>query len=143
MKTRVINIHHKVPYDQYIGRGGKFGNPFSHLKGTRALYQVATRDEAVDAFLLWLLEQPALIEDAYRELRGKTLGCFCKPKRCHGDIYVMLIEFIDEYLREIQAHMRENRVGFGKAASDVFKKKRAAMLPNRPDWLSKILDSGV
>ena len=20
------------------------------------------------------------------ELRGKTLGCFCKPKDCHGDI---------------------------------------------------------
>ncbi len=26
------------------------------------------------------------------ELRGKTLGCFCKPGRCHGDVIVEWIE---------------------------------------------------
>jgi hypothetical protein len=24
------------------------------------------------------------------ELKGKTLGCWCKPKTCHGDILVKL-----------------------------------------------------
>ena len=24
------------------------------------------------------------------ELKGKTLGCFCKPKSCHGDVLVEL-----------------------------------------------------
>ena len=24
------------------------------------------------------------------ELSGKTLGCWCKPKRCHGDVLVKL-----------------------------------------------------
>ena len=26
------------------------------------------------------------------ELKGKTLGCFCKPQPCHGDILIKLIE---------------------------------------------------
>lgn len=26
------------------------------------------------------------------ELRGKRLGCFCKPKACHGDIIVEYLE---------------------------------------------------
>lgn len=28
--------------------------------------------------------------DSLRELKGKTLGCFCKPLRCHGDFLAML-----------------------------------------------------
>ena len=29
-------------------------------------------------------------EDAKKELKGKTLGCFCAPKACHGDILLAL-----------------------------------------------------
>ncbi|MDD2495745.1 MAG: DUF4326 domain-containing protein, partial [Tissierellia bacterium] len=25
------------------------------------------------------------------ELRGKTLGCYCKPLRCHGDFLAKLV----------------------------------------------------
>jgi hypothetical protein len=28
-------------------------------------------------------------------LKGKVLGCFCKPKECHGDILVELVEKLD------------------------------------------------
>jgi len=30
-------------------------------------------------------------------LAGKTLGCFCKPKRCHGDF---LVEQVKKYLEK-------------------------------------------
>lgn len=30
------------------------------------------------------------------ELRGQTLGCWCKPQPCHGDV---LIKLLDEYLQ--------------------------------------------
>ena len=30
-------------------------------------------------------EQAALVEKAKQELRGKVLGCWCKPLDCHGD----------------------------------------------------------
>lgn len=32
------------------------------------------------------------------KLKGKTLGCWCKPKSCHGDI---LIKLINEYSNDI------------------------------------------
>ena len=36
-----------------------------------------------------------LLEDQVNsldELKDKRLGCFCKPKSCHGDILIELIE---------------------------------------------------
>ena len=39
----------------------------------------------------WLLQtNPQLISDICRELRNKTLGCFCAPLDCHGDLLVRI-----------------------------------------------------
>ena len=51
---------------------------------------VSSRDEAIESYHDWLLKQPQLLKDLY-ELKGKTLGCFCKPKQCHGDVLVELV----------------------------------------------------
>lgn len=92
-KTRVVNKY-KEPYDVYIGRGSKWGNPFSHRQGTKAQFVVATREEAIEKYREWLMKQPHLLA-SLNELRGKTLGCFCKPKSCHGDVLVELIETME------------------------------------------------
>lgn len=73
----VVNCR-KSKYDVYIGRPSKWGNPFTIGKH-------GTRDEVCDKFEKWFLEQPELVEECKKELRGKILGCFCSPKRCHGD----------------------------------------------------------
>jgi hypothetical protein len=88
--TRVVHSK-RDSYDVYIGRPSKWGNPFSHKNGTRARFKVATRDEAVDAYAEWIKTQPHLMA-ALPELRGKTLGCWCAPQRCHGDVLAMLAE---------------------------------------------------
>ena len=83
-----------APHDVYIGRGrgGIWGNPFSHKAGTLAEFQVASRDEAVDKHLAWLRTQPELLAKL-GELKGKTLGCFCEAdERCHGDNLIQLID---------------------------------------------------
>lgn len=87
--TRVVHCR-KEPYDVYIGRGSKWGNPWTHLplEGTQAEYQVATREDAIDAYERYLLDSE-LIHDL-RELKGQRLGCYCKPKACHGDILARL-----------------------------------------------------
>lgn len=91
-QTRVVNKKSGEAYDVYIGRGSKWGNPFTHLKGkTQAQFQVATRDESVESYRAWVLTQPELMADLH-ELRGKTLACFCKPARCHGDILAELAD---------------------------------------------------
>lgn len=45
-KTSIVNKHHKLPYDIYIGRGSKWGNPFSHMDGTTAKFKVLTRKKS-------------------------------------------------------------------------------------------------
>lgn len=90
--TTVVNKY-KHPYDVYIGRGSKWGNPYSHLQGTQAKYVVSNRQEAVDKFQEYILygEGQYLLNDLH-ELQNKTLGCFCKPQACHGDILVELVD---------------------------------------------------
>jgi hypothetical protein len=92
--TRVVNKY-KENYDIYIGRGSIWGNPFSHLDNTLALFKVASREEAVSKYEEYLLSKPELMAKL-SELKEKTLGCFCKPKSCHGDILVKYINMLPE-----------------------------------------------
>lgn len=77
-ETTVVNCR-TDDYDVYIGRGSKWGNPFV-MRGKSE----AERNRVCDAYEVWFMNQPSLVNDLH-ELRGKILGCYCKPKRCHGD----------------------------------------------------------
>lgn len=98
MTTRVVNKY-KEEYDEYIGRGSKWGNPFSHLDGTKATYKVNSRDDAVKQYAkhLWKqMKSGEVTKEDLLSLDGKRLGCFCKPKACHGDVIVKAIDWIKE-----------------------------------------------
>jgi hypothetical protein len=85
-------VHCKVEsYDVYIGRGSKWGNPFSHIAGTQARWLVPSRAEAIRRYALWIKEQSHLMSSLH-ELKGKVLGCWCKPLACHGDVLVELVK---------------------------------------------------
>lgn len=75
----------KAAYDVYIGRPSIFGNPYSHKEGTKAIYKVDTREEAVAKFEEYLLQNPTLMAEV-KKLKGKTLGCWCAPLLCHGSV---------------------------------------------------------
>lgn len=89
--TRVVHCK-KEKYDVNIGRPSKWGNPFTHItnKHTMAQTIVGSRQEAIEKYREWILQQPELINSLH-ELKGKTLGCWCKPAACHGDILIELI----------------------------------------------------
>ena len=95
-ETRVVNKY-KESYDIYIGRGSKWGNPFTHIsdKKTKAEFIVDTREQAIESYREWIVKQPQLLKGLH-ELKGKTLGCFCKPKICHGDTLVELVNELGE-----------------------------------------------
>lgn len=97
---KVVNLN-KSPYDVYIGRGSKWGNPYTHKEGTLAEFIVPTREEAIAKYQEYLINKPELFSQL-PELKGKVLGCFCKPKSCHGDILKQLCEshFPDELVLE-------------------------------------------
>lgn len=80
----------KEPYDVYIGRGSKFGNPYSHLPNSAAPFPVETREDAIRLYEEWIRSQPELMEAAKKELRGKILGCWCAPLACHGDVLIRI-----------------------------------------------------
>lgn len=73
----------KEKFDVYIGRPSKWGNPYTIGKD-------GTREEVIKKYMTWFQEQPDLIKSLH-ELKGKTLGCWCKPKDCHGDFLVSLV----------------------------------------------------
>jgi hypothetical protein len=54
--------------------------------------KVSTREEAVESYERYVKSRPDLMEAARKELRGKVLGCFCKPKACHGDVLARIAE---------------------------------------------------
>ncbi|MDP2363355.1 MAG: DUF4326 domain-containing protein [Ignavibacteria bacterium] len=91
-----MNIKNKEPYDIYIGRPSKWGNPFEIGKDGK-------REDVIEKYRNWILKQPRLLNVLY-ELEGKTLGCWCKPKTCHGDILVELI-----HKKEIR-YMEETKI---------------------------------
>ena len=92
--TKAVN-RYKEEYDVYIGRPSIWGNPYSHMPNTLAEFKVETREEAVAKYEEYLLSKPELMAKL-PELKNKTLGCFCKPKSCHGDILVKYIEMLTE-----------------------------------------------
>lgn len=83
MDTTVVNIKTGEPFDVFIGRPSKFGNPF--IIGSHG-----TRDEVVDKYRRYLIGNKELLSQI-EELRGKRLGCFCEPKNCHGRVIVELL----------------------------------------------------
>lgn len=96
-KTTVVNKYADA-YTVYIGRGSKWGNPFTHreLSTTKAQTKCATREEAIQAYRAYLLSSPELL-DAIPELVNETLACYCKPKSCHGDILAEFANFYAEH----------------------------------------------
>lgn len=90
----------KEKFDVYIGRPTFWGNPFSHKNNTLAKFKVKTRKEAVKKYEEYMREKlknsPSLKRRMIDELDGKVLGCWCKPKECHGDVLIKLINEINK-----------------------------------------------
>jgi hypothetical protein len=63
----------------YIGRPSKWGNPYE-------IGRDGDRDHVIMRYKEYLKKHPELIEAAKRELKGKSLLCWCAPQRCHGDV---------------------------------------------------------
>lgn len=80
--SRVVHCKREAS-DVYIGRPSKWGNPF-------VVGRDGARGECIEKYRTWILTQHTLLNDL-EELRGKTLGCWCAPNPCHGDVLVELL----------------------------------------------------
>lgn len=88
MATIVVNKHHKVPYDVYIGRGSPFGNPF-------IIGQDGDRETVIELYRVYFydkIKHDVKFKAQVLALKDKRLACYCFPKSCHGDIIVEYLE---------------------------------------------------
>lgn len=82
-----------------VTRAGPWGNPHSHMEGTKAKSKTMTVEQAVRAFEEGFWSSP--MAQRIGELTGKNLACACPPKggwgahhlggyRCHGQVLLRL-----------------------------------------------------
>lgn len=102
----IVNIKQTNEYDVYIGRQAmvatKWGNPYKigiHYNRTKCLAMFE------GTILIRILLTKEITYEDLLGLSGKVLGCFCAPKRCHGNViarYVILAEenSKDDFIRK-------------------------------------------
>ncbi len=84
--TKVVHCKSGVPYDIYIGRPSMWGNPFKiGIDGTR--------EEVIEKFEEFYLMN-GWMQAHIGELKGKTLGYYCYPLACHGDVLIKYVEAV-------------------------------------------------
>ena len=88
MKTTVVNKRDTEDWSVDIGRPNPLGNPF-------IIGPDGTREEVIRKHKILFLNSERLKKIARDTCSGETLGCYCKPKACHGDT-------IAEYLNGLE-----------------------------------------
>lgn len=84
--TKVVHCK-KEQYDVLIDRTTKWGNPFKE-------FSRAENCQKYYNYLLLEMTNGNITKEDVLALDGKTLGCWCSPKQCHGDEIVKVINEI-------------------------------------------------
>jgi len=74
-----------------IGKPGWLGNPYK--------LKYFNRKQSINLYkrdFLKRIKTDKRFKIAILKLKGKRLGCYCKPKDCHGDIIKEYIESMEE-----------------------------------------------
>jgi len=118
MKTTVVNLKTCKDKDVVrIDRTTIFGNPFKigdyvrcpdicHSPAQRGLKKCIdcvymtkkhTRETVIEAYYKYFYDRIRKDPEFHRKvlgLKNKKLGCWCKPKACHGDVIVEYLESV-------------------------------------------------
>ncbi len=94
MKTTVVNKAYNH-FTVNIGRPSPLGNPY-------VIGIAGNRKEVITKHKVLFLNSERLKKLARETCQGEILGCYCKPKACHGDTiaeYLNRLEMTDEAQR--------------------------------------------
>ena len=90
---KVVNLRNQKA-DIIIDRRSKYGNPF-------ILGKDGNRETVIKLYRTWLwkaIQDNRITTQELAAMSGKTLGCWCKPKACHGDIICDAVKWACEEL---------------------------------------------
>lgn len=74
----------REPFDVYIGRPSKWGNPFP-------LVPEVGRYNTLQHYKMWVVGNRDLLLSLH-ELDNMVLGCWCAPNLCHGHVLAELVD---------------------------------------------------
>lgn len=94
----LVNRHKSKDFDEYIGRGTKWGNPFPVDLGKGHTRQIVV--EMYREYLYECLADGRLTIQDFLDLSGKRIACSCAPLVCHGDVIIEVFNTIVEMLDE-------------------------------------------
>lgn len=96
--TRVVHIKTNT-HTVYIGRPSRWGNPIKLRQGAC----MAERLDCLIAYCEWLEDDARFdLLMSTMLLDGETLGCYCAPLPCHGDVLARLASAEDAVWAELQ-----------------------------------------
>jgi hypothetical protein len=77
-----------------------FANPFKTdtVKG-KFIKRDGSLEEVCEKYKEYVLSKPELM-DELKNLKGKTLACWCSPNKCHGDVLCELIKEQEELQKQ-------------------------------------------
>lgn len=94
----------KDPNNVYIGRAGivfidneRFPKEASIFANPYKIDKDGNRDEVITKYKKYILNKISSDDTFAKELssiKGKVLGCWCKPEKCHGDV---LLELVNQF----------------------------------------------
>lgn len=102
MTTDRATVHHvrSAPQDAiYIGRGGRWGNPF-------AIGRHGDRATVIERYRSWLKDEiraGRVTREELAALHGHALACWCAPRACHGDVLADAAEWAARALADAGA----------------------------------------
>ena len=96
--------------NEYVGRSGvvfidkqRFPKESSQFANPYKIGKDGPRDEVLNKYKKYITDKLSTDEFLRKELiklKGKNLGCWCKPENCHADILIELLNnndlFIDD-----------------------------------------------
>jgi hypothetical protein len=75
--------------ERYPKNRSPWANPFK-------IDKKMTREKSIESYELHIKKKLKTGELDLKELKGKVLGCWCKPMPCHGDILLQLLKENEE-----------------------------------------------
>jgi hypothetical protein len=125
----------------YVGRPGKFGNPFN-------LTRDRTAAEVVSAFEQWLTldhvtagipEKKATILNSMHELKGKDLVCWCRAgSPCHANV---LLKIANQDPKPTKTTgIEELYEKFGKETVDIVRRELTAEKGEMPNYFELLAE---
>lgn len=93
------------PDAMYVGRAvtriGLAGSPWGNPSQVTSDATVFDRLDSIRDYANWALDEISVGRVSLKDLRGKHLKCWCKPRLCHADVLLELANLPEKELQRL------------------------------------------